>query len=135
MEKLIKKRNFKRPVEKKKKAIDRKLVSEQIVDFVCNYAEGMTTDEKRKMLKNLDYLMSKWIREHSEYYGMIGDSEKWDALTCMEFVLEDLLKEWYDRIALSLGEESYIEKKSREFAESVAASSKTIVYNDDDLPF
>ena len=135
IKKPIRKKIFKNQVERKKKGIDRKSVSKKILDFVCSYADEMTPEEKRKLLKNLDYLMEKWIREHSDYYGMEGDRERWDALTCMEFVLGDLLEEWYDRIALSLGEESYMDKKGREFAERVAASAKLIVYNDEDLPF
>lgn len=86
--------------------IEKKEICNVIADFIEDYTPKMERSEKEKAYKTLDFLINKWIREHSEYLDFADEEEKMDSLSCMEFVLEDLLTVLRDRIASSLNNES-----------------------------
>lgn len=113
METVKSKKSLESKMEKGKSQIDIKLICHEILYFLDFGFEEMTSEEKRKMLKCIDRVMWKWVRKHSEYYDLAGDGEEWDELECMDFVLLDLFKVWYDRLAKELGEECYDEKERK----------------------
>lgn len=113
METVKSKKSLVSKMEKGKSQIDVKLVCHEILYFLDFGFEEMSSEAKKKMLKCIDRVMWKWIRKHSEYYDLAGDGEEWDELECMDFVLLDLFKVWYDRLAKELGEECYDEKERR----------------------
>ena len=115
-------------------------ICKEIVNVINDGLGELKAEERKKLLMILDSVMCKWTKYEFEYWEAYADEDaEWDDYGCMNLVIEDFCKVWYDSIASELGLESYDEKKDREYRERMAARPEVVEVKkedcDDGLPF